>query len=60
MRLSGLEARKRFAAARVARLATAGADGQPLVVPVTFAVETGAPAATAATLAAVRTHPRRS
>ncbi|CAJ62864.1 MULTISPECIES: TIGR03668 family PPOX class F420-dependent oxidoreductase [Frankia] len=41
MRLSGLEARKRFAAARVARLATAGADGQPLVVPVTFAVEAG-------------------
>ncbi|EIV91282.1 TIGR03668 family PPOX class F420-dependent oxidoreductase [Frankia sp. QA3] len=39
MRLSGVEARDRFAAARVARLATAGADGQPLVVPVTFAVE---------------------
>ncbi|WP_261558261.1 TIGR03668 family PPOX class F420-dependent oxidoreductase [Frankia tisae] len=39
MRLSGVEARARFAAARVARLATVGADGQPLVVPVTFAVE---------------------
>ncbi|WP_163553673.1 TIGR03668 family PPOX class F420-dependent oxidoreductase [Candidatus Frankia alpina] len=39
MRLSGLEARKRFAAARVARLATTGVDGQPLVVPVTFALE---------------------
>ncbi|WP_256788895.1 TIGR03668 family PPOX class F420-dependent oxidoreductase [Frankia sp. AvcI1] len=41
MRLSALEARRRFAGARVARLATAGADGQPLVVPVTFAVEAG-------------------
>ncbi|WP_261576322.1 TIGR03668 family PPOX class F420-dependent oxidoreductase [Frankia gtarii] len=39
MRLSGVEARARFAAARVARLATVGADGQPLAVPVTFAVE---------------------
>jgi PPOX class probable F420-dependent enzyme len=28
--------RERFAAARVARLATAGADGRPHVVPVTF------------------------
>ena len=33
------EARARFAAARVARLATAGADGRPHVVPVVFAVE---------------------
>ncbi len=32
------EARSRFAAARVARLATAGADGRPHVVPVVFAV----------------------
>jgi PPOX class probable F420-dependent enzyme len=33
------EARRRFAAARLARLATAGADGHPHVVPVTFAVD---------------------
>ncbi|MEA2256889.1 MAG: hypothetical protein QOG35_2934 [Solirubrobacteraceae bacterium] len=33
------EARERFAAARVARLATAGADGRPHVVPVVFALE---------------------
>ena len=32
------EARRRFAAARVARLATADAAGRPHVVPVTFAV----------------------
>jgi PPOX class probable F420-dependent enzyme len=32
------EARRRFAAARVARLATADAVGQPHLVPVTFAV----------------------
>ena len=32
------EARARFAEARVARLATAGADGRPHVVPVVFAV----------------------
>ena len=32
------EARSRFAAARVARLATAGADRRPHVVPVVFAV----------------------
>jgi len=30
------EARARFAAARVARLATAGADGRPHIVPVVF------------------------
>lgn len=33
------EARRRFATARVARLATAGADGRPHLVPVCFAVE---------------------
>jgi PPOX class probable F420-dependent enzyme len=33
------EARARFAAARVARLATADADGRPHLVPVAFAVE---------------------
>lgn len=33
------EARDRFAAARVARLATTGRDGQPHVVPITFAVD---------------------
>lgn len=39
MRLAPEEARERFAAARVARLATADATGRPHVVPVTFAVE---------------------
>ncbi|MGW4486309.1 TIGR03668 family PPOX class F420-dependent oxidoreductase [Amycolatopsis sp. NPDC004368] len=38
MKLSADEARARFAAARVARLATASASGVPHVVPVTFAV----------------------
>jgi PPOX class probable F420-dependent enzyme len=33
------EARRRFAAARVARLATADADGRPHLVPISFAVE---------------------
>jgi PPOX class probable F420-dependent enzyme len=33
------EARSRFAAARVARLATAGADGRPHLVPVVFALD---------------------
>jgi PPOX class probable F420-dependent enzyme len=32
------EARRRFAAARVARLATVGADSQPHIVPIVFAV----------------------
>jgi PPOX class probable F420-dependent enzyme len=32
------EARERFAEARVARLATAGADGRPHLVPIVFAV----------------------
>ena len=35
------EARRRFAAARVARLATADAAGRPHLVPVTFAVGDG-------------------
>ena len=39
MRLPEGEARRRFATARVARLATAGADGQPHLVPVTFALD---------------------
>ena len=38
MRLSASEARARFAAARVARLATVSAAGVPHLVPVTFAV----------------------
>ena len=38
MRLSAAEARARFSAARVARLATVSADGVPHRVPVTFAV----------------------
>jgi len=33
------EARRRFAAARVARLAIAGADGRPHLVPVCFALD---------------------
>ncbi|HEY3683157.1 MAG TPA: TIGR03668 family PPOX class F420-dependent oxidoreductase [Streptosporangiaceae bacterium] len=37
MRLDGPEARRRFAGAEVARLATVGADGLPHLVPVTFA-----------------------
>ena len=39
VRLTEDEARERLTAARVARLATAGADGQPYLVPVTFAVD---------------------
>jgi len=38
MRLDPARARDRFAAARVARLATVSDDGQPHLVPVTFAV----------------------
>jgi PPOX class probable F420-dependent enzyme len=34
-----MDARARFAAARVARLATADADGRPHIVPVCFAVD---------------------
>jgi PPOX class probable F420-dependent enzyme len=46
MRLSVVEARDRFTAGRVARLATSGAGERPLVVPVTFAVTVlGAPEA---------------
>jgi PPOX class probable F420-dependent enzyme len=39
MRLTEAEARRRLAGARVARLATVGEDGQPHLVPVTFAVD---------------------
>jgi PPOX class probable F420-dependent enzyme len=39
MRLTSQEARRLFADARVARLATTGPDGQPHLVPVTYAVE---------------------
>lgn len=38
MRLDERSCRERFAAARVARLATAGHDHQPHIVPVTFAL----------------------
>src|SRR5690242_12438701 len=38
MRLTPEEARERFAAARVARLATADAGGRPHLVPIVFAV----------------------
>jgi PPOX class probable F420-dependent enzyme len=37
--LDSAEARRRFVAAPVARLATAGGDGRPHLVPVTFAVD---------------------
>jgi PPOX class probable F420-dependent enzyme len=39
MRLEPNEARRRFAAAHVARLATITPDGRPHIVPITFAVE---------------------
>jgi PPOX class probable F420-dependent enzyme len=39
VRLTAAQARERFAAARVARLATADAGGRPHVVPIVFAVE---------------------
>ena len=39
MKLTTDDARARLAAARVARLATAGRDGQPHLVPITFAVD---------------------
>ncbi len=39
VRLTDGEARARLGAARVARLATAGGDGQPHLVPVTFVVD---------------------
>jgi PPOX class probable F420-dependent enzyme len=38
MRLDAADARRRFASVPVARLATAGPDGRPHVVPFTFAV----------------------
>nr|WP_253668888.1 TIGR03668 family PPOX class F420-dependent oxidoreductase [Streptoalloteichus tenebrarius] len=38
MRMDPASARGRFAAARVARLATVGADGAPHLVPIVFAV----------------------
>jgi PPOX class probable F420-dependent enzyme len=37
--VTGEEARRRFASASVAQLATVGADGRPHVVPIVFAVE---------------------
>jgi PPOX class probable F420-dependent enzyme len=37
--LTGAQARARFSAARVAHLATAGRDGQPHIVPITFAID---------------------
>lgn len=39
MRLTEEEAQARLGSARVAHLATAGSDGQPHLVPVTFAVD---------------------
>jgi PPOX class probable F420-dependent enzyme len=39
MRLEAAEARRRFAAAQVLRLATADAEGRPHVVPCTFVVD---------------------
>ena len=37
--MTGAQARERFATARVARLATVGADGSPHVVPIVFALD---------------------
>lgn len=37
--MTSAQARERFAAARVARLATAGTDGRPHLVPIAFAVD---------------------
>lgn len=39
VRLTEEESRRRLAAARVARLGTSGSDGQPHLVPITFAVD---------------------
>jgi PPOX class probable F420-dependent enzyme len=39
VRITEAAARERFAAARVARLATVGHDGRPHLVPVTFALD---------------------
>ena len=39
MRIGAEEARQRFGRVRVARLATVSADGQPHLVPVTFAMD---------------------
>ncbi|MEU3771280.1 TIGR03668 family PPOX class F420-dependent oxidoreductase [Amycolatopsis keratiniphila] len=39
MRMTPAEARSRFEGERIARLATAGSDGVPHLVPVTFVVE---------------------
>jgi PPOX class probable F420-dependent enzyme len=41
MRLDAAEARSRFASVPVARLATAGRDGRPHLVPFTFALAVG-------------------
>jgi PPOX class probable F420-dependent enzyme len=41
MRLTSAQARQRLATARVARLATVSAAGQPHLVPVTFAADAG-------------------
>jgi PPOX class probable F420-dependent enzyme len=46
MRLTSAQARERLAAARVARLATVSAAGQPHLVPVTFAIDTNTDADT--------------
>jgi len=37
--MTAAQARERFAAARVARLATVGADGRPHLVPIVFALD---------------------
>lgn len=41
MRLDPAQARERFVQSRVLRLATVGSDGQPHLVPCTFAVDDG-------------------
>ncbi|ETA01823.1 PPOX class F420-dependent oxidoreductase [Frankia sp. CcI156] len=60
MRLTDVEARTRFTAARVARLATAGGDGRPHIVPVTFAVNAGAVNAGAASVVTAVDHKPKS
>jgi PPOX class probable F420-dependent enzyme len=54
------QARQRFAAARVARLATADADGRPHVVPMVFAVVSGTAGGADTVYSAVDAKPKRS
>lgn len=62
MRLTGQEARRRFAASRSAVLGTVDAGGRPQLVPVTFALSGGDPASGAgdSVLIAVDDKPKRT